>query len=97
MQRLVLLLLLLGVDWYFDTASGASPFSRPFCSTEIVCQSKTEGQESARVLRAFDSLHPAPEVATFDFPQARIPKPRQVSRSLSTSDDSMYVFMSLQC
>jgi hypothetical protein len=39
MQRLFFLLLLLGVDWYFDTSFGTSPFTRPMYSTEVVCNS----------------------------------------------------------
>jgi hypothetical protein len=39
MQRLFFLLLLLCVDWYFDTSFGTSPFTRPMYSTEVVCNS----------------------------------------------------------
>ena len=97
MQRLILLLLLLSVDWYFDTSSGASPFSRPFCNTEIVCQSNSKGQPSTWEFRAFVSMHPASDVAALDCPYLRGIDPRAVSRSYSVSDDSIYVFMSIQC
>jgi hypothetical protein len=39
MQRLLLVLLLLSLDWYFDPSFGNSPSSRPFSSTEMVCKS----------------------------------------------------------
>jgi len=38
MYRLALLLLLLGVDWYFDTSLGTCPFDRPMSSTEAFCK-----------------------------------------------------------
>jgi hypothetical protein len=39
--RFCLLIVLLGVGWYFDTSFGTSPFTRPMHSTEVFCHSTT--------------------------------------------------------
>jgi hypothetical protein len=97
MQRLVLLLLLLGVDWYFDTSLLASPFARPFCNTEFVCQSKSEGQANSWEFRPFVLMDADRDAAALDCPHPRLLNSRDASRSYSASDDSIYVFMSIQC
>ena len=59
MQRLVFLLLLLAVDWYFDTSFGTSPFDRPMSSTEAFCKALAYKQDIQQELSRPELRGPA--------------------------------------
>jgi hypothetical protein len=54
-RRFLFLLLLLAVDWYFDTSLGQSPFDRPMSSTEACCESLVYKQRLCELL-AVDAI-----------------------------------------
>jgi hypothetical protein len=59
MPRLVFLLLLLSVDWYFDTSFGTSPFDRPMSSTEAFCKALAYKQDIQQELSRPEMRCPA--------------------------------------
>jgi hypothetical protein len=98
MHRLVLLLLLLCVDWYFDTSFGTSPLTRPMYSTETFCHSMVYKQD---VQRKIDGPELIDAAAAAIGPSQCCPAPvralQESASSIVSSTDLVYVFMSIQC
>jgi|SRR5215471_1412774 len=96
MKRFLLILLLLGADWYFDATYLSSPFSRPFSNTEMVFQSGGKSQASIWEFRDSDWIPRIYHRADFHSLRFHSPGPDRVSRLFSLHDDSIYVLMSIQ-
>jgi hypothetical protein len=65
-RRFLFLLLLLDVDWYFDTSFGHDPFNRPMCSTEAYCESLVSKQHLCDLLAAPCLLGASSRFEAFD-------------------------------
>src|SRR5262249_35990428 len=96
MQRFLLLLLLIGADWYFDATFLSSPFSRTFFNPEMGCQSAGKKQASTWGFRISDWIPRVCYLADFHSPRLHSPGPDRVSCPFSLHDDSIYVLMSIQ-
>jgi hypothetical protein len=97
MQRLTLLLLLLGIDWYFDTSFGTSPFTRPMYSTEVVCNSLSYKHDLQTKLDLPDSLDVASSACLIDPMPSPIPGAAKAPLPALPSAAHTYIFMTMQC
>ena len=97
-SRLLFLLMLLAIDWYFDTNFGNSPVSPPMSSTEAVCPSPVQKQRVCKGLEVADSIGATPLVEAADPHLAAPPPLRGKARAfVPPGADLAYVFMSMQC
>jgi hypothetical protein len=98
LPRFLFLLVLLAIDWYFDTSLGQSPFDGPMSSTAAVCQSSVQKQRACKRLEVADLIEATPLVEVADPNQAGSPPLRGKAGGFVPPDaDLAYVFMSMQC
>jgi hypothetical protein len=97
-SRFLPLLLLLAVDWYFDTSFGHSAFEAPMSSTAAFCQSLARKQEVCKKLEAVDLIGPTGFAERSDqLPSRPSPLPAGADTFLLPGAEQVYVFMSMQC
>lgn len=96
-SRLLFLLMLLAVDWYFDTSFGNSPVSTPLSSTEAVYQSPVQKQRVCKKLEVADFTGPAPLVEAAHPHLAAPPLWGRAGAFAPPGAGLAYVFMSMQC
>jgi hypothetical protein len=97
-SRFLFLLVLLGIDWYFDTSFGQSPFDGPMSSTAAVCQSSVQKQRVCKRLEVANLIEATPLVEAADPHLSALPPLRGKAGAFVPPDaDLAYVFMSMQC
>ena len=96
-SRIVLVFLLLGIDWYFDTSFGTSPFTRPMYSTEVVCSSLGHKHNIQQQIDGPDVRDPAPIASPIQPSPSPHPLGGEVPVSILSGADPVYSFMSMQC
>ena len=95
--RLLFMLLLLVVDWYFHTSFGNSPFTGPMCSTAANCPTFARYQNLRTKFEDSCCIHPVANspAVNQEFPSS----PTRVAaiHRQSRDQDMPYFFMSMQC
>jgi hypothetical protein len=97
MPGVILLLLLLGTDWYFDTSCGTSPFARPMCSTEVVCQSLVYKHCIQQKMDRPELWDADPTACPIEPSSSPMFPGRDEPASVLLSASPIHVFMSMQC
>jgi hypothetical protein len=96
-SRLLFLLMLLAIDWYFDTSFGNSPVSTPMSSTEAVCPSPVQKQRVCKRLEVTDLIGATPLIEAAGPHLAPPPLRGKAGAFVPPGADLAYVFMSMQC
>lgn len=98
LTRFLFLVLLLFVDWYFDTSFGRSAFEGPLASTLAVSKAAEQKERVCKEYEVKDLIQTASLVQEADLCLSVLMLlPEGVGPFFLPEADRIYVYMSMQC